>query len=188
MSDPASNSHQSAAAELAEARRNFQQTIVEYQDRLYNLVFRMVGDREEARELTQEAFLRAWAGLVNFRADSAMYTWLARIGMNLALSHLRRRQRRDEQSLDAVGGADCWAQNREISGPQAAQGNEQRQQVAAALGRLGDEHRAVLVLRDVDGLDYEHIAQVLELPLGTLKSRLFRARLALREQLQGYLE
>jgi RNA polymerase sigma-70 factor (ECF subfamily) len=184
-------------------RGAYGQIVLKYQDRLYNGVLRIVGDADEARELTQEAFTRGLMKLDSFRGDAAPYTWLFRIAANLAISQLRKVQRRRVFSLDALPGksngkhapqdqaaslADRVARdNGGASSPAMQVENRERdQQVLAALGRLDAEYRAVLVMRDVEGFDYQQMADVLGLPLGTMKSRLFRARLALRDELKGY--
>jgi RNA polymerase sigma-70 factor (ECF subfamily) len=187
-------------------RTSYGQLVVTYQDRLYNALLRMVGDSEEARELTQEAFTRGLMKLSSFRGDASPYTWLFRIAVNLAISHLRKVQRHRVFSLDAPprNGNGRHADDQaatlaeRVAGPAGGQSDaqlppddlERRElhgQVLAALGRLDAEYRAVLVMRDVEGFDYQQMADVLGLPLGTLKSRLFRARLALRDELRAYL-
>ncbi len=182
-------------------RAAYGQIVLAYQDRLYNAVLRLVGDREEARELTQEAFTRGLMKLDSFRGDSSAYTWLFRIAVNLAISQLRKVQRHRVFSLSATGGngrahhgddqatslIDRLAATGTAPPDEDLEQRETAEQVVSALGRLDAEYRAVLVMRDVEGFDYQQMADILGLPLGTLKSRLFRARLALREQLQGYL-
>jgi RNA polymerase sigma-70 factor (ECF subfamily) len=175
--------------------------VVRYQDRLYNAIVRMVGDREEARELTQETLLRGLSRLETWRADAGPYTWLFRIGMNLAISQLRKVQRRRTFSLDRPGSRNGQPAGDQAAGlaeqvsrpsvPQPLEQMEQREQhaqVLAALGRLDPEYRAVLVMRDIESFDYQQMADILGLPLGTLKSRLFRARLALRDELRPYMD
>src|SRR5690242_523474 len=190
-------------------RTSYGQLVVTYQDRLYNALLRMVGDSEEARELTQEAFTRGLTKLSSFRGDASPYTWLFRIAVNLAISHLRKVQRHRVFSLDAPPRngngrhdddqasslADRVSRNGQPGGggssllpPEDLERKELHGQVLAALGRLDAEYRAVLVMRDIGGFDYQQMADVLGLPLGTLKSRLFRARLALRDELKGYLK
>lgn len=168
------------------------------QDRLYNAMFRMVGDPDEARELTQEAFTRGLMKIDSFRGDAGPYTWLFRIAVNLAISQLRKVQRQRTFSLDAAsseaessegqaaGLLQQLADRAAATPEEQALKRERATQVVEALGRLDSEYRAVLVMRDVEGFDYQQMADILELPLGTLKSRLFRARLALREQLIAY--
>ncbi len=179
-------------------RRAFGQLVVVYQDRLFNAILRMVGDRDEAAELTQETFTRGLASLDTFRGDSAPYTWLFRIGMNLAISRLRKEHRRRTFSLDrpgqfnghgrgdgqASGLVDRMRQQQPMA---ALEQRERAEQVVMALGRIDPDYRAVLVMRDVEGFDYQQMADVLDVPLGTLKSRLFRARIALRDELKGYM-
>ncbi len=183
-------------------RGAYGQLVVLYQDRVYNAILRLVGDRDEAAELTQEAFTRGLASLDSFRGDAAPYTWLFRIAVNLAISQLRKIQRHRVFSLEGPGnknGRDHQGQDqaaalidrvRQSSGAQPSHAMEQREraeQVVAALGRIDPEFRAVLVMRDVEGFDYQQMADVLGLPLGTLKSRLFRARIALRDELKAYM-
>jgi RNA polymerase sigma-70 factor (ECF subfamily) len=183
-------------------RGAYGQLVVLYQHRLYNAIVRMVGDREEARELTQECFTRGLVKLDSFRGDASPYTWLFRIALNLSISRLRKLQRRRTFSLDrpsgngqvsvgddqASGLVDRLAQRDAERPDERMQRRERDEQVVAALGRLDAEYRAVLVMRDVEGFDYQQMAEVLDLPLGTLKSRLFRARLALRDELKDYLK
>jgi RNA polymerase sigma-70 factor, ECF subfamily len=177
-------------------RGAFGQLVLLYQDRLYNALLRMVGDRDEALELTQETFTRALSNLSGFRGDAGPYTWFFRIGMNLAIGNLRKLQRRRVFSLDrpglngrqrddqASGLLDRVTQD-PSDGPEATASNrELHERVLAALGRLDSEYRALLVMRDVEGFDYKQMAEILNLPLGTLKSRLFRARLALRDEVK----
>lgn len=192
-------------AELMQAARGgdraaFGQLVVRLQDRLFTAVLRMVGDRDEARELTQEAFTRALMKLESFRGDAQPYTWLFRIAVNLAISRLRKDGRRRVFSLDAdrngvarsedqaAGLVERASRQRTETPDAVAERNERRQQVLSALGRLDAEYRAILVMRDIEGFDYQQMADVLDLPLGTLKSRLFRARLALRDELKTYMK
>ena len=178
-------------------RAAYGQVVVLYQDRLYNAVLRLVGDREEARELTQEAFMRGLSSIESFRGNSSPYTWLFRIAMNLAIGHLRKVSRHRVFSLDAnqrdgsdqaAGLKDRVARERGGETPlQKMERRERDEKVLAALGRVHADYRAVLVMRDIEGFDYATIAEMLDLPQGTLKSRLFRARLALRDELKSYL-
>jgi RNA polymerase sigma-70 factor (ECF subfamily) len=184
-------------------RGAYGQIVLLYQDRLYNAMLRLVGDREEARELAQEAFTRGLASLSTYRGDAAPYTWLFRIAVNLAISQLRKVQRQRVFSLDPLlnpshGGGrnddqatallDRMARDKGETPPQKLERRERDQAVLAALGKLDAEYRAVLVMRDIEGFDYQQMADVLGLPLGTLKSRLFRARLALRDELRAYMK
>lgn len=176
-------------------RAAFGSFVVATQDRLYTVLVRIVGDREEARELAQETYLKAFSSLEGFRGDSAPYTWLYRIAVNLAIARLRKVRRHRVFSMDTGGGAGGGGGGRSRADPAERSAGpegellaaEEARQVVAALGRLDSEYRTVLVLRDVDQLEYREIADVLQLPVGTVKSRLFRARLALREELQKYM-
>jgi RNA polymerase sigma-70 factor (ECF subfamily) len=187
-------------------RAAYGQIVLDCQDRLYNAILRMVGDREEARELTQEAFTRGLEKLATFRGESAAYTWLFRIAVNLTISRLRKVHRHRIFSLerpagsngkagDSAFGSDDQASalvnrlrdHRTPSPAEEAEHRERDREVLAALGRLDAEYRAVLVMRDIEGFDYQQMADILGLPLRTLKSRLFRARIALREQLKSYI-
>lgn len=157
------------------------------QDRLYNGILRIVGDREEARDLTQDTFARALEKIQSFRGECAPYTWFFKIAVNLSISQLRKLQRRRTFSLDAPRRGDGQAASLARMAADAAEQNEEQQQVLSALGRLDAEYRAILVMRDVEDFDYQQMADILGLPLGTLKSRLFRARLALHDELKPYM-
>lgn len=174
----------------------FTELVRKYQDRVYNACRRICGDAEDAADMTQEAFMRAFESLEDFRGKSAFFTWIFRIAVNLAISHRRKARTRSTVSLDDAGPRDAddaaglarivpdvAAPNPADAVPRA----EMHAEVARALGALEPDHRAVLVLRDVEGLDYQEIADVLELPVGTVKSRIYRARLALRARLEPFV-
>jgi RNA polymerase sigma-70 factor (ECF subfamily) len=181
-------------------RGAYGQLVVLYQDRLFNAVLRLVGDRDEAAELTQEAFTRGLAAVEKFRGESGPYTWLFRIAVNLSISRLRKVHRHRVFSLDAPSSGNGQRPQDQASGliermtagsgsspTLAIEHRERAEQVVAALGRIDPEYRAVLVMRDVEDFDYQQMADILGLPLGTLKSRLFRARIALRDELKAYM-
>jgi RNA polymerase sigma-70 factor (ECF subfamily) len=175
-------------------RAAFGQLVVMYQDRIFNAVLRMVGDHHEAAELTQEAFTKALASVGGYRGEAAPYTWMFRIAVNLTISRLRKEHRQRTFSLDSsngTGGSDQASglvdRARQTDPSAAVETRERAEQVVAALGRVDPEYRAVLIMRDVEGFDYQQMADVLGLPLGTLKSRLFRARTALRDELKAYM-
>ncbi|QNN24294.1 sigma-70 family RNA polymerase sigma factor [Planctomycetales bacterium ZRK34] len=169
-----------------------------YHKRVYHVILRMVSNTEDAAELTQEVLLRAIKHADNFKGDSKFSTWLLRIAMNLAISHLRRTKVRKTVSLEhevaGQAGADqatplknLIAQQREQTADYRVETQEQIQRLGLALEALEPSLRSVILLRDLQGMDYQQIAEVLAVPLGTVKSRLFRARLALRAQLNGSL-
>ena len=157
--------------------------VTKYQDRLYNSVARMIGNTEDARDLVQDAFVQAFVKLDSFRRTSGFFTWLYRIAFNLTMSrHRRKKPTVSVEQIRASGG-------HEPVGPDAGPANcaEQKetcQLVSGAIAELSDEYRAVLVLREIDGCDYETIAAVLQLPVGTVRSRLSRARIKLRDLLK----
>lgn len=162
-------------------------TLVEcYQDRLYHALWGILGSPEDARDVAQEALVQAYLKLNSFRAESRFYTWLYRIAMNLALSYQRRK--RPTMSMDQVREqTGSEPVDRQVGPEGMALRQEQIEQVWAALDRLPCQAREILVLRELEGCSYETIGEILELPVGTVRSRLFRARLQLREQLQGML-
>jgi RNA polymerase sigma-70 factor (ECF subfamily) len=168
-----------------------------YQDRVYGLCLRLCGDREAAADLAQETFVRAVGSIERFDERARFFTWLYRIAVNLSIDRRRRESRRPAVSIDAAGGdgeiqrGGSIAERLTGSDPrpdQRAARAEQHRIVAAAVQELDDEFRAVVVLRDIDGLDYAEIAEVLDVPVGTVKSRLFRARMMLREKLRPLIE
>ncbi len=167
-----------------------------YQDRLYTICYRMVHHREMAADLTQDAMIKIMQGLDSYDGRAKLSTWIIRITMNVCLSRLRAEKLRRHASLDAPVGPDGQKPldagylrlRREGGEPQARRGVEQmdlRARLARALERLSPDQRAILILRDARGLDYEQIAEVLGVAGGTVKSRLFRARAALREAMEA---
>ena len=168
----------------------FGELVRRYQDRLYNTVYRLVGGAEDAQDVVQDAFLNAYQSLDSFKGDSLFFTWLYRIAFNTAIN-LRRKQR-VALSIDAGregrGGAEPLDTS-EFSQPgHALERGEQERRIQEALNRLSPEHRAVLILKDMEGQKYETMAEVLQVPVGTIRSRLHRARIELRELLQGHEE
>jgi RNA polymerase sigma-70 factor (ECF subfamily) len=157
-----------------------------YQERLYNSIYRLVGNAEDAQDVIQDAFLNAYQSLNGFKGDSQFFTWLYRIAVNTAISH-KRKQRvalRIEAGRDGEPGIEPHDPS-DFSRPgHALEQAEQGQRIQQALARLSPEHRAVLVLKDMEGQKYETMAEVLQVPIGTIRSRLHRARLELRELLE----
>lgn len=153
-----------------------------YERRVYAVAFRMCGDPEDARDVCQDVFINAMRALRSFRGEAQLGTWFHRVTINASYDHARRRKRRTTQPLDDVG-------ERAAEGP----GPEERAvdavraaAVQRALGLISDDHRAVLVLHALQGLDYPEIAATLDIPVGTVKSRIHRARLELAKHL-GHL-
>jgi RNA polymerase sigma-70 factor, ECF subfamily len=172
---------------LAGDRSAFGTLVRKYQDRVYNVVYRLVGHVEDARDITQDAFINAYESLRRFQGDAQFYTWLYRIAINAAIS--KQRKRRETVSLQQ-GGAASHAlpepidESHDHQPGDALERQEMEHRIHTALQNVSDEFRAVLVLRDLDGLKYEEIADALDLPIGTVRSRLHRARLELRAILE----
>ena len=171
----------------------FDDVVKRYQDRIFNTMCRLLGDYQEAADLTQQAFLKAYLSLDQFRGSSTFYTWLYRIAVNTALDERKRRSRSPEvlsesfamSSEEDVRRLDGSATSDDPE--EEALGRERRLAVTRAVASLDDVHRTVLVLRDIEGLNYEEIAEVAACPRGTVKSRLHRARLMLREKLKDFM-
>jgi RNA polymerase sigma-70 factor (ECF subfamily) len=165
----------------------FDGLVRKYQDRLLSAVIHVSGSRVEAEDVVQEAFVQAYLKLPSFAGGSSFYTWLYRIALNGAISRQRKRR----------GGA-VLEHTRDLAGNEPADTteppadrllrHERAAQVRRALSELPEEFRVVLVLREMEGCDYDTIARILEVPIGTVRSRLHRARLQLKEQLTLALE
>jgi RNA polymerase sigma-70 factor (ECF subfamily) len=156
-----------------------------HQDRLYNTVYRMVDNAEDAQDVVQEAFLHAYQSLESFKGDSLFFTWLYRIAVNSAISF--KRKKRVMVRIDGPNGDTVIEplDSSELTRPgHALEQAEQEQRIQKALSRLSSEHRVVLVLKDMEGQKYEEMAEALGVPIGTIRSRLHRARLELREVLE----
>lgn len=176
-------------ARVLKGDKNAFRPIVErYQNRLYAMVVGMVRDEAEARDLVQNAFIKAYQSLDAFRLDSSFYTWIYRIAMNLAIDACRKRRRRKTGSFDeAVAARDEDGEMLELhhtEGPaEALQRKELRQRIFGAMAELTEEQREVLLLREVEGLSYAEISESMGIPEGTVMSRLFYAR----KKMQGLL-
>ena len=165
----------------------FGELVCKYQNRLYNTIVHVVGCTEEARDVVQDAFVQAFLKLDTFQRSSAFFTWLYRIAFNTSVS--RHRRRKPSVSIDEA---------REISGHEPVDGGAepdapmQQEELACrvrhGLAALSDEHRTVMVLREIEGFSYETIAELLEVPIGTVRSRIHRARVQLRDELKEVLQ
>jgi RNA polymerase sigma-70 factor, ECF subfamily len=164
----------------------FGELVRPHQDRLFNTLYRLCGHREEAADALQDGLVRAYRRLASFQGDAAFFTWLYRVVVNTALSRRRReragRMASAEHAHELADDALRTAPDRRL-----AQADVQRL-VAAALAEVDDAFRAVLVMKEIDGLRYEEIAAVLKVPVGTVRSRLHRGRAELRAKLQPLLE
>lgn len=164
-----------------------------YQSRIFAMVCGMVRDQEDAKDITQMAFVKAYQSLTSFRIDSSFYTWIYRIAMNLAIDHSRRFKRRKTSSFDeAIANRDedgTLAEQHHVDNPQKAlQRKELRDRIYSALDELSEEAREVILLREVEGLSYKEIADQMGIPEGTVMSRLFYARKKLQAILRGERE
>jgi RNA polymerase sigma-70 factor (ECF subfamily) len=172
-------------AECLGGRRDaFGELVSRYQGRLYNAAVRLVDNQDDAADVVQEAFLNAYQSLHTFKGDAEFFTWLYRIAFNSAIS--LKRKRRAVVSLDAGGRdgpLDPDDPSEYVRPGAALERSEDEAQLRDALERLSHEHREVLVLKDIEGYKYEEIAAILDVPIGTIRSRLHRARLELRDLL-----
>jgi RNA polymerase sigma-70 factor (ECF subfamily) len=165
----------------------FSQLVRKYQDRLFSTMVHVLGSTDDAQDVVQDAFVQAFLKLGTFQRTSAFYTWLFRIAHNTALSlHRKRRIVESVDQIKELGGGEPVD-----SGPGPTERLEKQErisQVQAALATLSDEHRTILVLREIENFEYDMIAEALDLPVGTVRSRLHRARVQLRDQLQRVLQ
>lgn len=167
----------------------FGQLVLQHQDRLFNAVYRMVGRYEDAADIAQEAFLKAFKAIDRFREDAAFYTWLFQIAVNTVMSKRRKDMVRKESQKVPLDPRNEDAAPAQLAsgnpGPEAlAQNAELGENIHKAIGQLEEEYRLIVVLKDIEGFDYKEIAEMLGCPHGTVKSRLHRARLQLREALR----
>ena len=172
----------------------FDELVRRYQSLMIGYLYRMVNDYETALDLAQEAFVRLYRNAHRYRANHSFSTYLYKIATNLAIGELRRRRRWNLLSLVSLFATKDGEEERAFDPPDTQPlpearilREEQRRIVARAVASLPEKYRAAIVLRDIQGLEYEQIAEILGLPLGTVKSRINRARNFLREKLRGYL-
>jgi RNA polymerase sigma-70 factor (ECF subfamily) len=162
----------------------------------------LLKNREDAADIAQEAFAKAYRGIEGFKGDASFYTWIYRITNNLCIDHLRKAgsgaaahlqveytdELADDASAEAEAGVGVLSSRLGTNPQRSALRRELAEKLEEALGQLPEKHRAILVLREVDGLSYEELAQTLEIPKGTVMSRLFHARTKMQELLGTYLE
>ena len=164
----------------------FDLLVLKYQHKIVNLVMRYVRDPELALDITQEAFIKAYRALPRFRGDSAFYTWMYRIAVNTAKNHLaaqRRRPMNVELDLQDPEQYDLHAKLKETDTPEGlALRNELEELVERAIAALPEDLRTAIILRELEGMSYEEIAQTMECPVGTVRSRIFRARDAISKK------
>ena len=172
--------------------RAFDMLVLKYQHRIFGLISRYVHDADEVQDVAQEAFIKAYRALPKFRGDSAFYTWLYRIAINTAKNYLVSRSRRPPGSDVEVEDAEYYASGgalHEIETPENALfGAELKAVVERAIRELPEDLRTAVTLREFDGLSYEDIADIMDCPIGTVRSRIFRAREAIDSQVKEQLE
>ena len=174
-------------------KKAFELLVVKYQRKLMRLISRLIRDQAEAEDVVQEAFIKAYRALPQFRGDSAFYTWLYRIGINTAKNYLvtqgRRAPTTTEADVEEAETFDDGDQLRDINTPESMLATKQiAETVNLAMEVLPEELRTAITLREIEGLSYEDIAEAMHCPIGTVRSRIFRAREAIAEKLRPLLD
>jgi RNA polymerase sigma-70 factor (ECF subfamily) len=172
------------ASSLAGDRSAFDQLVLRWDRKIQGAIYRLIGSEEEARDLCQEAFLKAYRGLGAFKGEARFSSWLYQIALNLCRDRMRRRRGRTLVSLDALE-ADGQAPvlREEANALDLVEARDLQKRVKAAVLALADEQREVIVLKEYEGLTFQQIAEVLDLPVSTVKTRLYRGLDRLRERL-----
>ena len=169
-------------------KRAFDLLILKYQHKIISIVGRYLGDRNDVQDVSQETFIKAYRALPNFRGESAFYTWLYRIAINTAKNHLVSKSRRPPNiDIDIDDGEfqDNSAVLRDNKSPEASLATKQMEEVIfRAIENLPPELRVAVTLREFEGLSYEEIARMMECPVGTVRSRIFRAREAIEQKIR----
>lgn len=169
----------------------FDLLVRKYQHKVIGLISRYIADRSECEDVAQEAFVRAWRAIGSFRGDSQFYTWMYKIAVNTAKNHLVARGRRppsDDVAIeDALYGPTAERLYENATPEREMMREEVEQTVFSTVQQLPDELRTAITLREVDGLSYEEIAEAMDCPIGTVRSRIFRAREAIDRQLRPLL-
>lgn len=174
--------------------RAFDVLVTRYRGRIYAMTYHLIQNETEARDLAQEAFIKAWRALPNFKLDAGFYTWLYRIAHNVSYDWLRKKKIQGDGEFDdertehrVAAGAETTPKG-DFAPDTAMRNAELGQRIQAAIAKLSPEHRQVIILREIEGLAYEEIAALIPCSLGTVMSRLFYARKKLQEQLQDVYE
>ena len=166
----------------------FEELILNHEKIVYNVALRMMNHSEDARDISQEVFLKAYRNLANFDERSAFSTWLYRITHNTCIDEMRKRKGKQNYSLEEELENEDGSMQRQIADEgdtpeESLLREEQKSEILQALDTLSEEHKAAIILRDVKGLSYEEISEILELSLGTVKSRISRARNQLKTEI-----
>lgn len=172
--------------------RAFDLLVLKYQQRIFNLVSRYVREPADVLDVSQESFIKAYRALPRFRGDSAFYTWLYRIAINTAKNHLSAQSRRSAEShveIDGLEQLDAGSELRDHATPERLAMRDQLEStVLEAFESLPDDLRTAITLREVEGMSYDDIAEAMDCPIGTVRSRIFRAREAINRKLEPLLE
>ncbi len=177
-------------------RAAFQKLVERYQDKVFSICYGKVGDEHDAKDVSQDVFIKVYRYLDGFNKDAKFYTWLYRIAVNTCIDFLRKQSRRDKVDYDDTIGRDeeylegddmLMPSNLGLNPDEALDRKELRKEMLAALEELSEKHRTILNLREVEGLSYREIADVLEISKGTVMSRLYHARRYFQDALRDYL-
>lgn len=166
----------------------FEQLITPYERRMYALSLRMCGNTEDAKDCLQDAMLRIYKGLSSFRGDSSFSTWVYRVVTNVCLDFHRRSKNKMSSSLDELHENGIEPRDEKPTPQVELEKSELKREIGKAISSLPEDLKSAVVLRDIHGLSYEEIGQVLDINVGTVRSRLFRGRSKLREILSGFSE
>jgi RNA polymerase sigma-70 factor (ECF subfamily) len=171
----------------------FERLIAEHQKRVYNIALRMLGNPEDASDAAQEVFIRVFKSLHGFKGQSSFSTWIFRITKNVCLDELRKRKRRNFISIDKEidygdGAVKLQIEDERFTPEESAERAELSYNVRNSIAKLPEQHRILIILRDIQNFSYDEIARILQIPDGTVKSRINRARKALREIINGNKE
>ncbi len=170
--------------------RAFDLLVIKYQSRVIATVFKYVKERQLAEDISQEAFIKSYKSLDSFREESSFYTWVYRIAVNTAKNYLTSSKRRDEIMMsDLSEEGSYFPEKLDIDSPQdILNANELRDLIFETLSHLGEETRTALSLREFDGLSYEQIAEIVNCPVGTVRSRIFRGREMIEEKIGKHMD
>ncbi|ACR11753.1 RNA polymerase sigma factor RpoE [Teredinibacter turnerae] len=190
---PASQTDEELVARVQKGdKRAFDLLVLKYQHKILSIISRFVKDSAEVQDVAQETFIKAYRALANFRGESAFYTWIYRIAVNTAKNHLVSRGRRPPSSDVEVDDAEYYGggdQLKDIASPERQLMRDQLEEVVnRAIRDLPEDLRTAVTLREMEGLSYEEIAEVMECPVGTVRSRIFRARESIDRQISPLLD
>ncbi len=165
--------------------RSFELLIESYQKKIFNIAFRMLGNQEDALDVTQEVFIKIYKSISSFKEESSLSTWIYRIATNVCLDELRKRKKTKMVSMDSPiqlngGEINVQMQDQGLHPDELIEQKELKTQIKKAINCLKDEHKIVIILRDINGYSYEEISKIMECSLGTVKSRINRARNSLK--------